>query len=123
MRKSLIILLALILSVMLGAIADGLNENGKKNIGHPVEAAEKIVLLMAGVLSGSLIILFSYIAFRVALFDIIKNLAKGDKWSYLGDSSWWDRFVSRIPTHGMTFIRVIFLAFAVGFTINEFQLI
>jgi len=110
----------MVLAVALGAVADGLNERGRKNWGHPVEALEKIVLLLGGLYSGSWLIVISYTAFRVSIFDILKNLAKGDKWYYLGDSNPWDKFLRKYPVAGVTFARVIFLAFAIGFTIKEF---
>jgi len=110
----------LTLSVIIGAVADGLNEKGSGDAGHFVEMFEKPLLLIAGVLMESWIVIFPYVAFRVAFFDIIKNLAKGQKWSYVGDVGWWDKTLKRIPTHGVTFCRVIFLIFAVAFTILEF---
>ena len=109
----------MILSVLAGAIADGLNESGKTSVGHPIEALEKPLLLLAGLLSGSWIIIISYVAFRIALFDPIKNIAKGQKWSYFGVSCWWDRFLSKQMLFGVTLGRVIFLAFAIGFTLIE----
>lgn len=118
MKQALTILL-LIACVIVGAIADGLNERGKKNIGHPVEALEKALLLLTGVLSGTWLIVISYTAFRIALFDMIKNIAKGDHVFYLGDSNVWDRFLRKFPVHGVTFGRIIFLTFAIGFTIIE----
>ena len=110
----------MVLSVAFGAVADGFNERGLKNIGHPIEALEKIVLLIGGLLSGSWLIVISYIAFRISIFDIVKNLAKGDPVFYLGDSNIWDKFLRKFPVHGVTFARVIFLSFAIGFTIKEF---
>ncbi len=110
----------LILAVLLGALADGLNESGRTSVGHPVEALEKAALIMAGFLMGWLAIV-PYVAFRVSLFDIVKNIAKGDPVFYLGDSNIWDRFLNKFPVHGVTFARVIFLSFAIGFTIKEFN--
>jgi len=110
----------LVLAVALGAVADALNENGDTNTGHWVEAMEKPVLILSGFVSGSWLIIVSYIAFRASLFDILKNLFKGDKWSYLGDSNAWDRFLKKYPVAGVTFARVVVLAFAIGFTIKEF---
>lgn len=116
-------IMLMLLSVGCGAVADGMNENGERSIGHPIEAAEKVLLLLAGVLTGSWLILISYTAFRVSLFDILKNIAKGQKWSYMSeaeDAPLWDRFLSKYPVFGVTFGRIIFLAFAIGFTIKEF---
>ena len=117
--ENIILISLMVLSVTIGAIADGFNERGWTNWGHPIEALEKPLLLIGGLLSGSWLIIISYIAFRVSIFDIVKNIAKGQKWSYLGDSCWWDRFLKKFPVSGVTFARVIFLAFAIGFTLIE----
>ena len=107
-----------VLSVILGATADGFNQGGRKPLGHALEAAEKVALILAGLFSGSWIVLPSYIAFRVSIFDILRNLAKGDPVFYLGTSSIWDRVLRKVPTHGLTFIRVIFLIFAISVSIR-----
>ena len=115
-------ILLFVLAVACGAIADGLNEKGVKKVGHPVEGAEKVLLLITGVVLNTWLILIAYVAYRVALFDPIKNISKGQKWYYMSkdeDAPLWDRVLSKVPTHGLTFIRVIFLAFAVAFTIKE----
>lgn len=114
------LILLLVLSVIAGAMADGFNENNHKNIGHPVEALEKVLLLVAGVVSHSWIIIFPYTAFRIALFDYTKNLTKGQPLLYLGDSNWWDRFLKKQQPLGVIFGRIIFLTFAISFTILEF---
>ncbi len=110
----------MVLAVALGAVADGFNERGWTKIGHPVEALEKVVLLFGGLYSGSWLIVISYTAFRISIFDLVKNLTKGDPLFYLGDKNWWDIFLSKFPAHGVTFARVIVLIFAIGFTIKEF---
>jgi len=117
--ENIILISLMVLSVTIGAIADGFNERGWTNWGHPIEALEKPLLLLAGLLSGSWIIIISYVAFRIALFDPIKNIAKGQKWSYFGDSCWWDRFLSKQMLFGVTLGRIIFLAFAIWFTLKE----
>lgn len=113
------IIILIVLAVVLGAIADGLNESRKKSIGHPVEALEKVALLCAGIFSGTWIVLISYIAFRVVLFDYVKNLAKGQPLLYLGDSSAWDRFLKKQQPIGVVFGRVIFLVFAISVSIRH----
>jgi len=112
------ILAYLITAVLLGACADGFNEKGGKDWGHFTEALEKVLLIIVGYVGGLLAII-PYVAFRIAIFDIAKNITKGDAWHYLGGSCWWDRFLRKFPTHGVTFARVVFLAFAIGFTIRE----
>ncbi len=111
------IIALLILSVFIGACADGFNERGWKNAGHNIEALEKPVLLLAGLLSGTWIVVLAYAAYRVALFDPAKNLAKGDPILYTGTVGWWDKFLSRQPKGGVVFGRVIFLGFAIALSI------
>ena len=117
MTRSLTISLLLLLSVTIGAMADGFNEKGRTDLGHSLEALEKVFLLFTGLFAGSWEVLLAYVGFRIAFFDILKNLAKGDKWSYLGDSCWWDRFLKKHPVHGVVFGRVIFLVFGISVTI------
>ena len=107
-----------VLAVILGATADGFNERGRKTLGHALEAAEKVALLCAGLFSGTWLVLVSYVAFRVALFDIIRNLSKGDPIFYLGTSSIWDRFFRQYPIFGVTFMRVIFLTLAISVSLR-----
>lgn len=109
----------IVLSVLIGAIADGFNQRGFKVLGHLLEAAEKPALLLAGLFSGTWIVLIPYVAYRVALFDITRNLAKGDPIFYMGTSSIWDRVVGKWNRWGVLFGRVIFLIFAISVSILE----
>jgi len=109
----------IVASVCIGAIADGLNERGMKSIGHPAEALEKVTLLLAGLLSGTWIVLISYIAFRVAIFDYVKNIAKKQPILYLGTVSMWDRFFSKWQPVGLIFMRVLFLTLAISVSLRH----
>ena len=112
---ALIIILYLITCVISGAMADGLNEKGKKDWGHPLEALS-ILLLLSGAFIFELnwTYIVAYTCFRIAFFDYAKNLTKGDPLFYLGTSNVWDRFFRQFPSHGVTFMRIIFLAVAIS---------
>lgn len=107
----------IIASVILGASADGFNEKGQKGLGHNLEALEKATLLLGGLLSGTWIVVLVYSAFRVALFDPTKNLAKGDPILYAGTIGWWDKFISKQPKIPVIFGRAVFLTFAIAVSI------
>lgn len=109
----------LILCVTLGAVADGFNERGWKAVGHPVEALEKVALLLVMYFTQTWVVVIAYALFRMALFDIIKNIAKGDPILYIGDSCAWDRFLSKFPAHGVTFARVVFFLGGIFVTYNR----
>jgi len=125
----LLTIISVILAVTIGAVADGFNERKWTNWGHPIEALEKPVLIVAGVLfvygglCRELVLLnlglgiLAYVFIRVALFDYIKNLAKGQPLIYLGDSCWWDRFLGRQPwgpvLFGKSIVFVVALAILV----------
>jgi len=107
-----------VLAIILGATADGFNHGGRKPLGHALEALEKVALILSGLFSGTWLVLVSYIAFRASFFDYIRNISAGDPFFYVGTSSYWDGFLSKFPTHGVTFTRVIFLALAVSISLR-----
>lgn len=113
--KPYLIILYLIACVVSGAVADGLNEKGMKSWGHPFEALS-IGLLLSGAFIFELnwTYIVAYICFRIAFFDYAKNITKGDPLFYLGDSNLWDKFLRQFPIHGVTFMRIIFLAAAIS---------
>ena len=103
-------------SIILAALADGLNDTGHKEIGHILEALEKPALILAGLFSGTWVVVIIYIGYRVFLFDYLRNLAAGEKLIYLGTSSLWDKFLRKYPWHGVLFAKTVFLIMAVGLT-------
>jgi len=110
-------LLVMISSLITGALGDGWNDKGKKTIGHAFKAAEVTILAMSPFilyrfgfdLSDWAMYGASYIALRIALFDPIRNLARGQKITFVGTSNLWDKVIKHIPGHGMLFIRGICL--------------
>jgi len=119
MILSIIALIVVISSLIVGALGDGWNDKGKKVLGHAFKAAEIAILvaspfLLDVELRDALPYALVYLFGRVALFDIVRNLARGEKITYVGDSSIWDRLIKRIPGHGMMFYRGIALIASIG---------
>lgn len=90
-------------SIIAGASGDALNDKGKKIWGHRLEALE------VGILVASPFIIpdvnwFTYIAgytfLRGGLFDLIYNAVRGNKLTYNGTSSGWDKFFHKMPPTG-----------------------
>ena len=110
-----IIIAYLILTVIAGAMADGLNEKGKKELGHPAEALSILLLISgASIFEVNWTFIVAYVCFRIAFFDYAKNLTKGNPLLYLGYYSLWDKFLRQYPAHGVTFMRAVFLAVAIS---------
>jgi hypothetical protein len=117
----------LISAVIVAALADALNDSGRKNWGHPVEALEKVLLMGLGVLFvyGSLcrelvfinlgLGILAYTFVRIALFDYAYNIFRGLPLDYHGTSCWWDRFLGKFPEGGILFSKIIL--FLVGISI------
>jgi len=125
MRPYLIIIYLLI-SVIVGAVSDGLNDEGVKILGHALGSAE-IVLLISGAFLFRLErrswipYLVAYVSFRILAFDYTYNITRGLDILYLGSSSVWDLFFSKQYPGGILFGRVIFAALGVGLTFNELR--
>ena len=107
--------------VALGAVADGLYDDGYKDWGHALHAVE-----IGGVLAGPFIFkprgsseiasyLLSYGFIRLSLFDSFYNLTRDLPLLYSGSTSVYDRTMSGIPPDGRAFIKSWSLV--VGFAI------
>ena len=122
--KKLLIILYLILCVAVGAVADGLFDDGLKVWGHALGAVEVALLFSFAFLfnlkRGDLLPLaLAYIFFRIAGFDYIYNLTSDNPIFFNGSTSLWDNFLSQFPTHGITFAKSLFLITGVFIPINE----
>jgi hypothetical protein len=109
-------------SIIFGAVGDGLDDRGKKPVGHAFKAAEVALLLaspwilplnqmsMGEVIDYGMVYAGSYWLLRMGLFDVIRNIAKGDSPSYIGSSSLWGKFLRKLnaPTWGYWIGRGIF---------------
>ena len=62
----------------------------------------------------------SYAAMRVAIFDPVYNLVRGNEWNYHGTSSNWDRILGEIdPGDGLIVARGVAFSIAVTIPIHE----
>ena len=124
---ALLLILYVIACIATGAIADGLNDTGRKKVGHLLEAAE-IALALAGatifgVTTETLIAYLSvYIGLRIGIFDFLYNISSYRKLLDVGNSNWWDELVSKVLPAGMFFIRILFTAFAIGLSFKFFNI-
>ena len=79
--------------ILWDAVGDGLRAKGKQIPHHILEAVSvalwlAIALIVArGWLEWRDSQIVMYITLRIAIFDIIFNIVKGNKWSYVGTSS------------------------------------
>ena len=119
MIKPYLIILYLIVCVVLGAMGDGLNDDGFKSIGHIIKAVE-VGLLISGAFIFNLnkrdwaAFFFAYVFWRVVGFDFAYNITRGLPILYVGISNEWDQFLSKFPAHGIVFARAIFMMVAIA---------
>ena len=120
--KQIFIILYLFLCVVTGAVADGLNADVIQTWGHLLDALEKALLISGAFIfkpRSFIAYLLAYVFIRVATFDYIINLVRGLPLLYLGGENWWDMFLVKFPSHGVTFARVIFLITGMALPIKE----
>lgn len=116
--KAVYTILFLIFCVAVGAVSDGLNDDGAKRAGHVLGALE-VGLLISGAFLFDLrrrdwvAFLVIYVCWRIVGFDYAYNLTRGLPILYLGESSFWDSFFSKQLPAGVTFARIIFLSLGV----------
>lgn len=105
--------------ILLKAIADGLNDSGKKPLGHTTDALWLGILLVIPVELVWYVKLISFTLLMIALFDYAYNLTRGLKINYVGTTSWWDLAIKRVPFGFMLFVRVICLIVGIFLIINN----
>ena len=118
--KPYIYILYFIACIVIGASADGLMDDGFKLWGHILWALEVLLLLGGVILKPRSWVAFivAYICWRVVGFDMVYALVRGLPIDYLGRTGLWDMFFSQYPSHGMFFMRGIFLILAVHLPIR-----
>ena len=97
-------------TVALGSIGDAMMDEGNKNLGHALQAAE-----VAALLGGPFIFdikrseWLSYVAtygfMRFSLFDSFYAKSRGLPLLYNGTTSGYDRFMNTIPEHGRAWCK------------------
>lgn len=114
-------------SIILGAVGDGLNDDGIKTWGHVCNAASTGLLL-----SSPFIIdyekskwgyyLASYASLRIALFDPSYNLTRDLPLTYIGNTSFWDKGLQKMaPPDGFIAGRGLSLMIGISMPIKEFD--
>ena len=112
-------------TVALGAVADGLYDNGEKEWSHALHAAE-IGAAIGGPFvfhvkrSEALSYILSYSFIRLSLFDSFYNATRDLPLLYNGTTSIYDRSMNTIPDHGKGFLKS--WSFIVGFAIPIYEL-
>jgi len=107
-------------TVALGAVADGLYDDGNKEWAHTLHAAE-IGAVIGGPFifkvqkSEALSYILSYGFIRLSMFDTFYNSTRGLPVLYNGTTSLYDKSMNTIPPHGKAWIKSWSLV--VGFAI------
>ena len=113
-------------TVALGAIADGMKDNGNKHWDHALHAAE-IGAILGGPFvfrldrHNSLAYVLSYAFIRLSLFDSFYNMTRDLPLLYNGSTSKYDDVMNTIPNHGKAWIKSWSLI--VGFTIPIYEIV
>ena len=125
--------LMLTLVIIYDAVGDALRAKGKQIPHHILEVVGVamwfviVVLIARGRLEWHDKLLIMYITCRIAIFDVIFNVIKGNKWSYVGTSSIYGIVVSwftnrpmiREQGHLIWVIRVMALIWWVAWFITN----
>ena len=116
--------LALVLCVVLGSVADGLAMAGNQIWAHNFEVLEIVALLSVPVLiaydspKAWILTIVAYICFRIGFFDYVLNMAAGQDWTYVGESSWWDMFIKKAEPFGFIWFRAGFASIGTIITVR-----
>ena len=113
-------------TVALGAIADGMKDNGNKHWDHALHAAEIGAILGGPFIfhldqSNALAYVLSYGFIRLSLFDSFYNMTRDLPLLYNGSTSKYDDVMNAIPDHGKAWIKSWSLI--VGFTIPIYEIV
>ena len=79
--------------ILLDAVGDALRAKGKQVPHHTLEVGHIVgwfmiaVITARGWLAWSDLMIVMYITLRIAIFDVVFNIIRGNKWSYIGESS------------------------------------
>lgn len=113
-------------TVALGAVADGLYDNGSKDWGHALHAAE-----IAAIIGGPFVLkidrseilsyMLSYGFIRFSFFDSFYNLTRDLPILYNGTTSFYDRTLNQVPEHGRAFYKSWSLVVGFAIPLNELR--
>ena len=111
-------------TVALGAVADGLYDEGHKEWSHALHAAEVGALIGGPFLfkvqrSEALSYILSYGFVRLSVFDFAYNRTRGLPALYQGTTSTYDKVMNKIPPDGRMWIKSWSLIVGFAIPINE----
>ena len=115
-------------SIILGAVGDGLNDDGIKTWGHVCNAASTGLILASPFIidyekSKWGYYLASYVSLRIALFDPSYNLTRDLPLTYIGNTSFWDKGLQKMaPPDGFLSGRAVSLIIGFSIPIKEFDI-
>jgi len=120
----LIILLIFLANIILWSVGDGLNDSGKKVLGHSLKALSFLPILLSPFIIeidywGWYIAVYTLL--RMALFDAGYNIARKLPIAYLGTSSLWDKFWQKTqsPASWIIAAKILFLITGIAMAIKE----
>jgi len=112
MIQGVIPLSVMISSLIAGSIGDAFDDKIGGKGGHALKALEVGILLMSPFivnvepnLLDAAVYGVAYTSLRIALFDVLYNVFRGNSLNYSGTKSWWDRTMKRMPGHGKWWFR------------------
>ena len=121
--KPYLIISYFIACMVAGAAADSLSNMNYTNLSVACDLAEKFMLI-----SGVFIFrlgwrqwvpyILALLMFYLVGFDYVYNWIHELPWDYHGSVKAWDIFLSKMPTHGIVFTRVILLTLGVSVSIR-----
>jgi hypothetical protein len=115
-----------VICVIIGAVADGVRDEGMLFLAHALAGVEIGLLLMSAFILNLRmrdwwIVLLSYVFYRVAFFDYAYNIIRGLDLFYIGDTSWWDLILKKQYPGGLLFGRAVLLLVGVSLPIKYLE--
>ena len=114
-------------TIALGAVADGLYDNGNKNWSHALHAAEVGALIGGPFIfkprGGNEIAsyIFSYGFLRFSFYDSFYNMTRDLPLLYNGTTSTYDKVMRKMPDDGKVFVKSWSLVLGFAIPIKEMR--
>jgi len=121
--REFMFILYYVVCVIIGAVADGVRDEGMLFLAHGLAAVEIGLLLMSPFalnlrMRDWWIVLLSYVFYRVAFFDYTYNITRGLDLFYVGESSFWDILIKKQYPVGLLWGRGVFLLVGISLPIK-----
>ena len=112
-------------SILLNAIGDGMNDNGRKDIGHTLNALSTASLLTLPIFTrltrnNAIYFFVGYSLLRFSMFNYTYNITRGLPLSYTGNTSYPDKFINRFDPNGLAFLRMITFTVGINICLDQF---